>query len=260
MKLFILLMEYSLKEQVVYKFNFIMGVISDVIYLGISLVYYFLFYVSDVKIRGLSSNELLLFVGTNYLIVSVYVTIFYRNIHLELPANIVSGNFDLLLINPISIQYLSSFRHGEFATNLAGIIGGVIIIIVSWTKLKIPFTIFNLFMYLVLICIGIMTMYAFFLILHTLCFYLITIQNFSNFIWEIMVINKIPMFIYNKTIQFFGIFIFPIFLFSNLPYIFLCQLRSYKFVTVCVITSFVFFILSRLCLKKAVNRYSSASS
>ena len=112
-------------------------------------------------------------------------------------------------------------KYAEFATNIAGIIGGIVLIITSCVRINQNVSFINVLFYILLVFLGIMVMYSIFLIIHSLCFKMINIGSITSFIREVMVINKMPMFIYNKGIQLFGTILFPVFLFSNLPYIYL---------------------------------------
>lgn len=258
-KIYLLFMKYNLLSQMEYRVNFLCGIVLDVVFFLSKMIYAIIIYNSGVNIKGLSPDNILLFVGTFSIMTSIYIGLFMVNLSIMLPMNIKTGNLDVYITKPLSLQFMVTTRYVEFPTILPDMIGGIIITCIAWHRCGINVSIITILQYLLFLFIGVCLTYSLFLLFHTLAFYFIetsALKQITNALWDM---NKMTMKIYSKSIQVIGVFIFPIFIICNFgPLFVLNRLNSGLIVWAIIITP-VLFIVSKKFFEHAVKRYTSAS-
>lgn len=249
----------NIMAQMEYRVNFISGIIMELGYLFVKLLYVWVIFKSGAKINGYSSSEFLVFAGTFIILTGFHAGLFMVNF-LSIRTLVREGMLDFFIVKPVSLQFMATFRRSDFGLFLTDVIAGIVILVFGIFKLQYELTLIQIFGFIMFLACGIIIGYSLFLIPQILSFWFVNttaIGETFNSLWDI---NSVPMVVFNKFVQNIGVFIVPIFVVTNFPAIFILQKMSSVYFVWGLIAPFITFTLTRLFWKIAVRNYSSASS
>ncbi|QUI22547.1 ABC-2 family transporter protein [Vallitalea pronyensis] len=256
--LYLVFAKNSLISQMEYRANFAAGILVEIGYFLAKFLYAIVVYQTGVTINGMAPDAILMFIGTYVMMTGIFMT-FYTNFVL-IPNYVRDGSLDLLMTKPVSLQFMATLRHLNYAMPIPNIIGGFVLIIIGWHKTGIPVTLAHILGFIGFTIIGILITYSVFLIPVLCSFWLISTSGLVRITETAWDFNNMPMDIYNKTIKNIGTFVIPIFLVSNFSPLFLLGRLETIHILWAIVAPFVFFTITRLIWKKAIKNYTSASS
>jgi len=247
----------SLMQQLEYRANFIIGIITECTWLCTKLLYAFIVHKTNAEIGGLSPDQITLFIGTFILLTAFYTGMFMNNLG-SIPWRVRRGDLDLMLVKPISTQFHLTMREVEYAIPIPNIIGGTITVAISWSRIGLQAGFANIAAYVFLIIMGIVLAYSFFLVPCLLTFWTVKVRALVEIVYNCWDFNSMPMQIYGKWLQRVGIFILPVFVIANFPVMALFDnLPPLYLVWGFIAPLGLFFIVSKM-FNFAIKRYSSA--
>lgn len=253
-----LFVKNSVISQMEYRFNFITGIFVETAFLMAKLLYVVVVYKTNVHIDGLTPDTILMFIGTHILLTGIYMGLFYNNFQ-RLTEYVRSGMLDLMMVKPISLQFLVSVRYIEVGMPIPNIIAGSVMIAIGWSASEIPFTFLNMVLFIAFLIAGTMMTYCIMIIPSLLSFWFVNTTAASEISYSIWDANNMPYMIYNKWIQRIGTFIIPVFIITNFaPLLVLHKLTGVELIWG-ILAPIVFFLLIRLLWKRALKVYSSSN-
>ena len=242
-----------------YKFNFYMGIIVDLIFFFNKMIYAFIIYHTRSTINGMSPDEVLLYIGTYSIVQGLYTTFFLVNLKVMLPQYIRTGDLDLYMVKPMSLQFLVSCQAVEISTMIPDLLGGIIVVIIASNRLGIDSNIISIAGYISMLGMGLMLSYAIMFSIQLLSFFFVKFDAVGNIAQEVFSLNNLPSKLYNKSIRFVGTFLLPIFLATNVaPTWLLHKVQTGQCIWLVFISVFAI-QLSRQLWKRVITRYTSAS-
>lgn len=249
----------SAMAQMEYRSNFYLGIFVESGWVASKLAYVYVIYHTNLRFFDLPKEAFLLFSGTFMLVTGIYVSCFVGNFF-RISDYVRDGTLDLFLTKPISLQFMTTLRYVDFGLGLPNMIVGVFLVITGWQQVGLEFNLLRLAGYLALLVNSIVLSYSVMLLPNIFSFWVVNtsaVNDLSNEIWEF---SHIPMSIYNRVVQFVGIYIFPIFVIGNYAPLFLfSQLEIHRMIWA-FLASVVAFSVTRMLWRRGVRNYSSASS
>lgn len=258
LKLLLLFAKNSLSAQLEYRVNFLAGIFVEIGFMLAKLTYVVLIYKTNITINGMSPDYILIFIGTYAIMTGIYMS-FYPNF-CNITGYIKDGTLDILITKPISLLFITTFRYIDFAMPIPNIISGLIMVIIGWNKSKLPVNLYTIIGFIFFLLLGTILTYSIFLIPRLLSFWIVSSNGIAQICDSAWDFNNMPMGIYNRVIQNIGNFLFPIFLITNLPGLFIGgKINPLLFIWGIIAPGFFLFIL--ICIwKVALKSYASASS
>lgn len=254
-----LFLKNSLIAQMEYRANFVTGILMEFGYLIAKILYVVVIYRSGREINGLSPDAILLYIGTFTMITGFYAGLFMMNFF-EMRGHIQSGSMDLLITKPVSLQFLMTLRRSDAGLLATDFLGGAVMVVIGWSRLTIPFNLINALGFLGFMLCGAVVGYAIFLFPSIFAFWFINasaIAEVTDSFWDF---NNVPMTVYSRLIQRIGVFIFPIFVVTNFPALFVLGKMNWIYIIWGILVPFLLLGLTRLFWNCAVRNYTSASS
>lgn len=254
-----LFLKNSLIAQMEYRANFVTGILMEFGYLIAKILYVIVIYRSGKEINGVSPDAALLFIGTFVMITGFYAGLFMMNFY-ELRGHIQSGSLDLLITKPVSLQFLLTLRRSDAGLLAIDILGGAIMVGIGWARLAIPVNPINVLGFIGFVMSGALVGYALFLLPSIFSFWFVNtsaIAEVTDAFWDF---NNVPMTVYNRLIQRIGVFVFPIFVVTNFPALFVLGKLNTFYIAWGIMIPFILLFLTRLFWNCAVRNYTSASS
>ena len=251
-------MKYSLMSQLEYRINFISGLAVELGWMLVKLLYVAVGYRIGVNIGAFTPHHIMIFIGI-YVLMTGFYMLYYTNFT-GIGQMVQTGELDMYLVKPVSLQFLVTLRQWSFPMFLANFIAGSILIATGWHRAGLPVSFGRVagFLFL-LVCSNLLT-YSLFLIPNLLCFWIVSARGLEAITAAMWDFNNMPQMIYGKWIQRIGTFILPVFIITNFPGLFLMGKLPFAMFLWAVAAPVLFFFLARIMWKKAVRNYSSASS
>jgi ABC-2 type transport system permease protein len=177
-----------------------------------------------------------------------------------LRAKIKDGDQDLLITQPVSLQFMATLQRSDLTLFSVDGLAGIIMVGIAWSRLRIPFNFFTVGGYLAFMLISALVSYSLFLIPQILSFWFMNtsaIAEISDSFWDF---NNMPMDIYNRWIQAIGIFVLPIFAITNFPSMFLLNKMPPIYLAWSALLPVLLLVAVRLLWRQGLKNYSSTSS
>lgn len=254
-----LFLKNSLIAQMEYKANFITGILMEFGYLIAKILYVIVIYRSGRTINSLSPDAILLFIGTFVIMTGFYAGLFATNFF-ELRGHIRNGSMDMLITKPVSLQFILTLRRSDAGILTFDFLGGLIMVIMGWSRLAIPFDIVNALGFLGFLISGAVVGYSLFLLPQIFSFWFVNTSSIAEVTDSFWDFNNVPMTVYNRFIQRIGVFAFPIFVVTNFPALFVLGRMNMVYMLWGLAAPVLLLGITRLFWKVAVRNYTSASS
>lgn len=263
LKDYLTLYKYMVKNNIIaqmaFRANFISSIVTEIAFLMSKALYIVVIYSVGYSINGVTPHQMLMFIGSYTLITGVMDSVYYPNIA-AIPGYIRSGELDIYLTKPISIQFLASFRNFSIGLGIPNVLAGGILIVISWMMSEVPVTFLNIIGYITFTLIGSVITYPLLLFPTIFAFWFVKTDALYNLTFSLWDFNNMPMTIYNKIIQRIGIFLLPIFLLTNFAPMFVFGMLPLTHIIFAFLAVPVFIGLVTLFWNMAIKNYSSASS
>ena len=248
----------SMMSLLEYRINFIAGMLVELGWMLIKLMYVVIIYRAGTNIGILTPDHILLFVGTYVLMTGVYMLYYYN--FTSLPGMVQQGELDLYIVKPVSLQFLVSVKRLDFAFLVPNMAAGTVMIIIGWQRAGLPVSLGSIIGFLFFFLCGCLLTYSLFLLPYLISFWTVSVGGLGDMTAALWDFNNMPQLIYNKWVQRIGTFILPIFVVTNFPGLFLMGELSVGLMVWGVLAPVTFFLIGRIIWRQALKRYSSASS
>ncbi|HWT73262.1 MAG TPA: ABC-2 family transporter protein [Mobilitalea sp.] len=251
--------KYSLLGYMEYKANFYASLTMEIVFLLTKVIYVVFAYQLGSNINGISPDEVMIFTGVYTIMVAIFTGLFMDNFY-ELPGHIQNGTLDLYITKPLSLQFMVSLRHVNFALPIPNLITGVAMIIIGCKRLAITVNAGYIAGFIGIIISSTIVTYCIFLMPQLLSFWTIKSGSITDIVDKFWEFNNMPMFIYSKWMQRIGTFVIPVFFITNMPSSFLTGRMNTVFLLWVFVAPIIFLIILRLFWNVAIKKYTSASS
>ena len=241
-----------------FRWNFIIRIITEVVWLAVSLLFWQVIFGFTKNIAGWSKYEVYLLVGTAHVVHQAFEGLFFNNL-VQIPELIRNGNMDFYFTKPVNSQYLVSTRYVDWGS-MANVIIGLCIVIFAFAHLNVQFTAWKLLQYFVLMINGLMLYYSLMATMMTLSFWIIRADGIIGVYFNIINFSRQPIDIYKGFWKFFFIFIFPMMLTINFPVLAMIRVLSFPYLVWGLLVGFTSLYISHRFWNYGIKHYSSASS
>ena len=257
-RVFLALARCSLMTQLEYRINYLSGLLIEIAYALVKLIYVVMVYRTGCHIGLLTPDHIAKFVGSYALLTGIYMY-FYRG-YTAIPDYVKTGDLDMLLVKPLSLRFLVTFRQLDYAMPLPNAAVGIALIAYGWQKTGLPVTAGSIAGFVGFILLGTATTLLFFLIPHILAFWFVGVKSVVGLSADLWDFGNMPGRLYGRVIDGLGTFVFPIFLVTNYPIWFIMGRLTAPMLVWALLAPVLAFFLSQYLWKLALKRYTSASS
>lgn len=258
-QLYFVFFKNCLQAQLEYRINFLFSILAECGWICSHLLYLMVLYNSDISIGSIGKDSLFLFVGTYLVITGIYMSMFFTNFY-NIPEYLRTGQLDLFITKPRSLQFMVTLRYVEFGYPIADFIAGITLIVIGWQKMGIKISFVNIAGFIMFLLLGVIWVYALQLLPAILSFWTVKTSGIYSIGYAIHDMNKMPKAVYGKLIQRIGTFIYPIFPMANYGTLFVTgELATYELIWG-IVGPILFFEVTKFIWDIAVKRYVSAST
>jgi ABC-2 type transport system permease protein len=252
------LVRMNVMSQMEYRANFVTGIMMELGYLVVKVLYVVVAYRAGRDIAGFSPDQMLVFCGTFVTATAFYAGVYMMNFF-QLSDLVKNGGFDTLMTKPVSLQFLATFRRFDLGIFCADFFGGIAIVVLGLSRLGTPLELWRMLGYVLFLACGSAVGYALYLIPMTFVFRIVNgraIAGVTDSFWDF---NIAPMIIYGRLGQAIGTYLVPLFVITSFPSLFVLGRIAGAQLLWGLAAPVLFLAVSRFAWKSGVRNYSSAS-
>ena len=249
---------YSLQGKLEYRFDFFINILRSVGWLFVGIFSFQVLFAQSDVIGGWNKAEAMSLFGIFIVITHVWYMFLAPNL-LGFSEMIRTGDFDFVLMKPVSTQFVISLKE-TYIYSVANLLLGVGIILYYSSQVARDVNLFTVLIAMLLIGNGLLILYSLMLAIVTLSFWII---NFSSF-WHVYEVftegARYPVSFFKNPLRFLFTFILPLSIMFTLPAEFLVKEVSWWIVLFAFLVGGVCFYLSSKFFYFGIRHYNSASS
>jgi ABC-2 type transport system permease protein len=256
------LARYSLTRELAFRFNFLIKVFVELLWLTILLVFYHTVFTKTDNVAHWDREQYLFFVGCYFAMGGVLETFFLDNCN-NFADLIRSGDLDFYLLKPIDEQFLVSCRTVDWSC-IPNVLMGVGVMVIAVWQGGWPIGVDTVLLFVAVFLCAVVLAYGFLLLLTSASVWFVRNQSLFEIWWLFSTLMRYPREIFNHTwampVGFIFSFIIPIMLVTNVPARVMLQLFEPWMIAYIVAATLIVLWVSRRFFKYALQRYRSASS
>ncbi len=257
-KLYCLMFIASIKSMAEYRVDFLVGMISQILYELIEIIFIIIVFRNTNTINGWTFYEVLLICGLLNIALG-YVDLFFDEMYDVGPRYIKDGSFDLIMLRPIH-PIISIMSKSQSLTAFGYIVIGLAMSILSLIKLNIVINIQTILFLLFITLIGGIIIGA---IITILCVTSFWVMDSNEIMWSAFTMYKFseyPLSVYNNFIKFVLIFILPFAFVSFFPAAYLLN-RDYGYLSfIAPLIAIIFWIIAVKLWNWGLKHYKSSGT
>ncbi|MGO8670845.1 MAG: ABC transporter permease [Capsulimonadaceae bacterium] len=251
-----------LRQAVEFRVNFWSNVLSNIGWLFSLVLFMKLIYLNTQSVAGWSEGEMFVLIGTYSTLRGVTDTLFYSNLA-NLPDQMRRGTLDFVLLRPVNSQFYMSLRYVAL-DNIGQFAGAVAILAYGVSRVPHAFTAAHVGLFLFLMLCAVILFYSISLIVMTLSFWLIRLENLFVALDTTFSLARTPIDVFRafgRGPQFVLTYILPVAFLAAMPVKALFGRASPAPVAgIAVLLASLFFSISVAFWRFATRSYASASS
>lgn len=256
LKVWWLFMSDSVQSQLSVRWGLVLFLFAKILRFSTFTFFLVVLLNSSKILAGYNLNQTILFF-LSFNLLDILSQLLFREVY-RFRGVILLGNFDFYLLKPLNPLFRSLLT-GPDLLDFITLIPLILAIVYFINRMNL-FTIFNLSIYLLMLCIGFLISLSFHIIV--LCLGILTteIDNAIMLYRDIVAMGRMPIDIYIEPIRSFITFIIPVGIMMTFPAKALMGLLSPILIIYALLFSLLLFFLSLKLWGFALKSYSSASS
>jgi len=214
-KLILLFMRVSVQNIAAYRFDMIVRLVMSVLHLAGELIGVWTIFRNTHSLAGWGVPHMLVLVGVYRIIAGGIRMSIVPNMR-RVFEDIREGTLDFVLLKPVHSQFLVSIREFVF-WRIADVLVGLVIALIGCVMLlgRVPPS--ALVIFLIMLAASFAIVYSIWLMLATLCFWFVRIQNIEMVFWNVFEAGRFPIAIYRPWVQWTLTFILPLAFITTFP-------------------------------------------
>lgn len=254
-----MLMKFAALLDLEYRWSFFVQICVELLYFSITLLSIKVVYSNIASVAGWNYNSMLILMGVNMIFSEILLGIAFIYNFRRLPAKILSGEVDLVLIKPLNSQFTLSLAKPYFAL-FPGVLAGIIIVLVGVRNEHIIIHILPLIFSLILLTCGLIIGYGISSIICTLSFWLVNTQPLPYLAEQVSYMARNPHSVYTGGWKILFAFFIPVSFMVSIPTRALMGYIEWWWIPAAILLASIFLTASAKFWNFALKNYTSASS
>jgi ABC-2 type transport system permease protein len=248
----------NLVREMEFRGNFWAKVVTNVGWLLLYVLLIKILFANTRSVAGWNEGEMFLLLGTFMLTRALMDILFTQNLG-QIPELVRMGTMDFVLTKPVPSQFFVSARYVSL-DEVGSLVGAGAILAYGLSGAGITPTAAQIAAWGFLVLCGLALFYAIQLLLMTLSFWLIRLDNLTALTDTVVFIARYPPDIFGKYLAWFFTYLLPLAFLAAVPTLALKEgVRGYWLLTGALITA-IFLTATALFWRYATRVYTSASS
>lgn len=259
LKLVIAFTRTSIAAQAGFRADFILGIFINMLWILAYVVLIATLFYNTTSIVGWDRSQVVIIFGIFETLDGLATMFIGRN--LEAIASLVrDGSMDYVLTKPIDSQFHVTFR--RFSLSDIGVfITGILALVYGFSTNTTVINPSQIAPALLLVACGLVLYYSVSMLVETLCFWFIRVENLPVLVDVTYIVARYPLNVFEGVMRRIVFYVVPLAFFATVPALVLFEkVPTDVTVTTGIALAAVFFLASRLFWYKGLKAYSSASS
>ncbi len=257
LRLYASFLAHNLKNEMMYRVNFVLMVGMDVFFMGVNVAFFAIVYANVTTIGGWTFHQTLILIGSVGLVREAAYLLF-RQGFLELGDYVRTGQFDVLLVKPVRPNVHLGFRHVSLTESLGEGLMGAALVAYGFTHSNAPWAAVPL--YIGLLGVSLTIYYAFCLGINSAVFWIVKSQELNTIVYTFMETARYPRDIYRGLGKVIFTFVIPVSLIATVPASVLTGRLDWGLIALAVGVAAGMMTVATAVWRISIRHYSSASS
>lgn len=258
LRLFGVQVRTSLALGMQYRLDFLIEGAVSVFWLGVTLVPLLVVFGKRPAIAGWTYDEALLVVGFFILLKGVLEGAITPSL-LAVVEHIRKGTLDFVLLKPADAQFLVSTTRLQ-PWSLVDVLGGALVVGAGLWRLGAVPGVARLFASAVLLLAGVAVLYSIWILVVSLAFFVVRVDNLSYLFTSIFDAARWPITVFRGPVRLVFTFVLPLAVMTTYPAMALLGTLEPRVFMASGAGAAAFSVFARQVWKRAIRRYTSASS
>jgi ABC-2 type transport system permease protein len=258
LRLFVVFFRVSLMGELAYRVNFFVQLFQSLLSLGISLIGLAVIFSYTDTLGGWRPDEVLALVGV-YLLVGGIISLIIQPGMEELIDSVRHGTLDFALTKPEDAQFIISVRRVEI-WSLIDILMGLGVLAFALVRMGERVGGEEAVIFILVLLAGGVIIYSFWLILATLSFWFVRVENILTVFQSMFEAGRWPISLYPGWLRYGLTFVVPVAFAVTVPAEALTGRLNWETLLIAVVLAVVLFIVSRLFWRAGLRHYSGTSA
>lgn len=215
LKLIWLYFKVNIQNLAAYRFDMYMRIVVSIMHLISELMVVWIIFTGTQYVRGWQWQHMLVLVGVYRMVAGGIRIAIVPNMR-KLLEDIREGSLDFALMRPVNTQFLISIRE-IVVYRVVDMILGLCVAGFGCYKLTGQLPLDEAFLFAVLLAAGFVIVYGVWLILGTLCFWFIRVQNIEMVFWNVFEAGRFPIVIYPPGVRWTLTYLIPLAFITTVP-------------------------------------------
>lgn len=214
-KLATLFARVSIQNVAAYRFDMLMRIVVSIMHMTSELLMVYTIFHNTNSIGGWRWQHMLVLIGVYRMVAGGLRISILPNMH-KLLEDIQQGTLDFVLLRPINSQFLVSIREIVIYRLVDVVLGGGIAVI-GCVKLHGTVATSDLMLFALMIAAAYVIIYSIWLMLATMCFWFVRVQNIEMVFWNVFEAGRYPIAIYPQWLQWSLTYLLPLAFITTVP-------------------------------------------
>jgi len=248
----------SVISELAYRVNFVWQLVQSFLSLGVSLAGLAVIFSYTETLGGWRPDEILALVGV-YFFVGGLIGLVVQPAMEQFIESVRDGTLDFTLTKPEDAQLTTSIKRIEI-WKLIDIVLGLAVLVIALIRLGENVGAWQAGAFVLMLTAGGVIVYSFFLILATLSFWLVRVENILMIFQSMYEAGRWPISLYPGWLRYGLTFIIPVAFATTVPAEALTGRLTWQTLLVAVVLAILLFAASRAFWRVGLRRYSGASA
>jgi ABC-2 type transport system permease protein len=209
-------------------------------------------------LAGWNLYQVLSLLGVYHLVTGFIGTFVAPNMR-QLMADVREGTFDFVLLKPASSQFLASIRSLQL-WRLTDILLGAGLVLYAVRHMAASVGLLQAAQFVLTLAAGMVIVYSFWLMLSTLCFWFVRIDNLEMIFWNLFEAGRYPLDVYPGWVQRGLTVVVPLAFITTVPARALTGTLTASWLLAALLLAIAMATAASLFWRVALRRYSGASA
>ena len=241
-----------------YRVNLALEVMQMIVVAGTSIGAVLILFAYTPVMNGWTLERMVVLLGVYYVVQGVEELVFQPSFQ-RFMEHVREGTLDFVLLKPVSSQFMVSFRHFQ-TVQILQVLLGFVITGVGLAGLAATVTPASAVAFAVTLTCGFLLIYALLLVLSTLAFWFVRVDNLLAIFWAFIDAGRFPIDIYPGWLRITMSTVIPVGIAVTVPAQAIAGLVDLQGVGLIVLTAAIAMVVSRAFWQRGLRSYTGASA
>ena len=248
----------ELQYSLAYRMNLFFEIVSMVVVAGTSVAAVLILFTYTQQMNGWTLGQMVVLLGVYYVVQGAEEFVMQPSFE-RFMEHVREGTLDFILLKPVSSQFMVSFRHFQTVQALQ-VLMGFVIAAVGVVNLAGSITFASALAFALTLACGFVLIYALLLVLSTLAFWFVRVDNLLAIFWAFIDAGRFPVDIYPGWLRITMSTVIPVGIAVTVPAKAIAGLVDPLTLASVVVAAVVAFTVSRLFWRRGLRAYTGASA